>query len=105
MKQNLNDGNLVPETWGSVVKEGVTLQELRVVPFELTLDYEYWSFGELQANTALTWYWKLTLDVLDDVMKSILPEELHEGLPSGWNTCGHIGKSQGFGFVVTLLTQ
>lgn len=27
-----------------------------------------------------------------DVMKSILPPELHVEIPSGFNTAGHVGK-------------
>lgn len=29
-----------------------------------------------------------------DVIKSILPEELHDEIPSGFNTVGHVGKSK-----------
>jgi tRNA (guanine37-N1)-methyltransferase len=33
-----------PETWGPVLKDGVEKQELTVVPYELKLDYNYWTY-------------------------------------------------------------
>jgi hypothetical protein len=27
----------------------------------------------------------------DDIIKAIIPEELHDEIPSGFNTAGHIG--------------
>jgi tRNA (guanine37-N1)-methyltransferase len=33
-----------PETWGPVLKDGVQKQELTVIPYELQLDYDYWSY-------------------------------------------------------------
>ncbi|KAH8675972.1 Met-10+ like-protein [Xylariales sp. PMI_506] len=58
------------ETWGEVVQQGVDKSELDVVPYELTLDYDY--FGFL------------------DVLTSILPPELHDEIPSGFNVAGHV---------------
>jgi hypothetical protein len=39
----------VPDTWGPVLKDGIRKQDLGVVPYELQLDYDYWSYrmGEL----------------------------------------------------------
>ncbi|KAI8308768.1 tRNA (guanine(37)-N1)-methyltransferase [Colletotrichum sp. SAR11_59] len=59
-----------PTTWGPVFQEGVKSGELDVVPYELQLDYDYWSYL--------------------DVMTSILPEELHVEIPVGFNTAGHV---------------
>ncbi|GJC83936.1 tRNA (guanine(37)-N1)-methyltransferase [Colletotrichum liriopes] len=59
-----------PTTWGPVFQEGVKTGELDVVPYELELDYDYWSYL--------------------DVMTSILPEELHVEIPVGFNTAGHV---------------
>jgi tRNA (guanine37-N1)-methyltransferase len=42
-----------------------------VVPYDVEIGYDFWSYF--------------------DVMKSILPEELHEEIPSGFNTVGHVG--------------
>ncbi|KAK1757496.1 putative undecaprenyl pyrophosphate protein [Echria macrotheca] len=60
----------VPDTWGAVLKDGVQKQELSVMPYELELDYNYWSYH--------------------DVMTSVLPEEFHDDIPSGFNTAGHV---------------
>nr|XP_036585220.1 tRNA methyltransferase trm5 [Colletotrichum truncatum]KAF6795117.1 tRNA methyltransferase trm5 [Colletotrichum truncatum] len=59
-----------PTTWGPVFQEGVKSGELEVIPYELQLDYDYWSYL--------------------DVMTSILPEELHVEIPVGFNTAGHV---------------
>lgn len=32
------------ETWGPVLRDGVQKQELTVIPYELQLDYDYWSY-------------------------------------------------------------
>jgi len=68
-----------PETWGPVLKEAVQLNEVSVVPYQLQLDYDYWSYF--------------------DVMQSILPEELHVEIPTGFNTAGHVGMQ----FTTSLL--
>ncbi|KAI1847316.1 hypothetical protein JX266_006541 [Neoarthrinium moseri] len=59
-----------PETWGAVLKGGVEKDELGVIPYELKLDYSYYGFL--------------------DVITSILPEELHDEIPSGFNAAGHV---------------
>ncbi|KAK7969509.1 hypothetical protein PG988_008582 [Apiospora saccharicola] len=59
-----------PETWGAVLKEGVDKSELEVIPYSLNLDYEYFS--------AL------------DVLSVVLPPELHDEIPSGFNVAGHV---------------
>ncbi|KAK8873911.1 Met-10+ like-protein-domain-containing protein [Apiospora arundinis] len=58
------------ETWGAVLKEGVDKSELEVIPYNLNLDYEYFS--------AL------------DVLSVVLPPELHDEIPSGFNVAGHV---------------
>lgn len=57
-------------TWGAVVKAGVEKGELGVIPYELKLDYDYFNFL--------------------DVLSSILPEDLHTEIPSGFNVAGHV---------------
>ncbi|KAK0618568.1 Met-10+ like-protein-domain-containing protein [Bombardia bombarda] len=59
-----------PETWGPVLTEAVKKQDLAVIPYELRLEYDYWSYH--------------------DVMSSILPDELHGDIPAGFNTAGHV---------------
>ncbi|KAL2020869.1 hypothetical protein VTK56DRAFT_7860 [Thermocarpiscus australiensis] len=58
------------DNWGPVLRDGVQKQELTVIPYELQLDYDYWNYR--------------------DIMTSILPEELHEDIPSGFNIAGHV---------------
>ncbi|KAI0176245.1 Met-10+ like-protein-domain-containing protein [Hypoxylon sp. FL1284] len=63
----------VPETWTPILREGIASNELGIVPYDLHLDYDYWSY--------------------DDVMKSLLPPELrdeHDGIPAGFNQAGHV---------------
>ncbi|KAK3362762.1 Met-10+ like-protein-domain-containing protein [Lasiosphaeria hispida] len=59
-----------PDTWGQVLKDGVQRQELSVIPYVMQLDYSHWSTHE--------------------ILTSILPEELHNDIPSGFNTAGHV---------------
>lgn len=59
-----------PETWGPVVSELVSREEVGVVPYDLQLDYEYWTYR--------------------DVLSALLPPELHDDIPSGFNTAGHV---------------
>ncbi|KAI0842044.1 Met-10+ like-protein-domain-containing protein [Hypoxylon sp. FL0890] len=63
----------VPETWTPVIQEGVASSEIGVIPYDLSLDYDYWSY--------------------EDVMKSLLPPDLrdeHDGIPGGFNQAGHV---------------
>ena len=59
-----------PETWSSVLQEATKAGDLRVVPFDVTIGYELWSYL--------------------DVVRSILPEDLHGEIPVGFNTAGHV---------------
>lgn len=59
-----------PETWGPVVSELVGRDEVGIVPYELQLGYDYWTFR--------------------DVLSALLPPELHEDIPAGFNTAGHV---------------
>ena len=33
----------VPDTWGPVLREAVEKKDVDVIPYELELDYDYWS--------------------------------------------------------------
>ncbi|KAK6083816.1 tRNA methyltransferase trm5 [Seiridium cupressi] len=57
-------------TWGAVVKAGVEKNELTLIPYELKIGYDYFNFL--------------------DVISSILPEDLHDEIPSGFNVAGHV---------------
>ncbi|KND90293.1 tRNA (guanine(37)-N1)-methyltransferase [Tolypocladium ophioglossoides CBS 100239] len=59
-----------PETWSSDLQEASRLGDLKVVPFDVTIGYELWSYL--------------------DVMRSVLPEDLHGEIPVGFNTAGHV---------------
>ncbi|KAL1880183.1 hypothetical protein VTK73DRAFT_6214 [Phialemonium thermophilum] len=59
-----------PGSWGPVLREGVQKDDLNIIPYQLHLGYDYWSYH--------------------DVMTSILPEEFHDDIPSGFNTVGHV---------------
>lgn len=59
-----------------------------LVQHKIDLDYNYWTAGVQK--------W-LTLDfqptpLLDDIINSILPEDLCDGSPTGFSITGHIGK-------------
>ncbi|KAL7761424.1 hypothetical protein ACKLNR_007959 [Fusarium oxysporum f. sp. zingiberi] len=59
-----------PDTWSPVLKEASKVGDITVVPYDIEIGYDSWSYL--------------------DVMKSILPDELHEEIPSGFNTVGHV---------------
>ncbi|KAM5356216.1 hypothetical protein ACJ41O_002862 [Fusarium nematophilum] len=59
-----------PDTWSAVLQEASRIGDLKVVPFDLEISYDSWNYI--------------------DVMKSILPEDLHDEIPSGFNTVGHV---------------
>lgn len=59
-----------PETWGPVLSELVKQDEVGIVPYVLQLGYDYWSYR--------------------DVLTTLLPSELHDDIPSGFNTAGHV---------------
>ena len=31
-------------------------------------------------------------DTIDEIMRSILPEEFHDDIPAGFNVAGHVGR-------------
>ncbi|KAL2207246.1 guanine-N(1)--methyltransferase [Sarocladium strictum] len=59
-----------PETWSPVLQEAVRVGDLTLAPYDLHLDYSHWSYV--------------------DIMKSILPEELADEIPTGFNSAGHV---------------
>ncbi|PHH65479.1 hypothetical protein CDD81_2259 [Ophiocordyceps australis] len=60
----------VPETWSQELAEATKIGDVKVVPYEVTIGYELWSYI--------------------DVARSILPEDLHGEIPVGFNTAGHV---------------
>ncbi|RDA87951.1 hypothetical protein CP532_3421 [Ophiocordyceps camponoti-leonardi (nom. inval.)] len=59
-----------PETWSPVLREASELGDLSLVATEVTIDYDMWSYL--------------------DVVRAFLPEELHDEIPVGFNTAGHV---------------
>ncbi|KAK2592320.1 tRNA(m(1)G37)methyltransferase [Conoideocrella luteorostrata] len=59
-----------PETWSSALQEAAKSGDLNIVPFDVTIGYDMWSYL--------------------DVMRSILPEDLLGEIPVGFNTAGHV---------------
>ncbi|RFU34301.1 hypothetical protein B7463_g2005, partial [Scytalidium lignicola] len=59
-----------PATWSSILQEAVKAQEMGVIPFNLDLDYNYWTYL--------------------DIMESILPEDAQDEIPVGFSIVGHI---------------
>lgn len=59
-----------PETWGPLVSELVKQEDIGIVPYKLELGYDYWTYR--------------------DVLTSLLPPELHDDIPAGFNTAGHV---------------
>ncbi|RDA91491.1 hypothetical protein CP533_4568 [Ophiocordyceps camponoti-saundersi (nom. inval.)] len=59
-----------PETWSPVLREASELGDLSLVPTEVKIDYDMWSYL--------------------DVIRAFLPEELHDEIPVGFNTAGHV---------------
>ncbi|KAI1828648.1 Met-10+ like-protein-domain-containing protein [Xylaria intraflava] len=63
----------VPDTWTALLRDGVEKKELGILPYDVSLDYTYWSY--------------------DDVMKCLLPQDPrdeNDGFPSGFNQAGHV---------------
>ncbi|KAI9798946.1 MAG: tRNA(m(1)G37)methyltransferase [Piccolia ochrophora] len=57
-------------TWSSKIHEYVNAAKVHLIPFDLTLDYNYWTYH--------------------DIMNAILPEDALEEVPSGYSLVGHI---------------
>ncbi|KAI1263039.1 Met-10+ like-protein-domain-containing protein [Xylariaceae sp. FL1019] len=62
----------VPDTWSAQIQNAVQTQELGIVPYDLSLGYDYWSY--------------------EDVIRCLIPPNLdaHDGAPAGFNQAGHV---------------
>lgn len=60
------------------------------MPFCTTLGYDLWSYSK-QCNLLLMRWGSLTKFTVD-VMRAILPQELYDEIPVGFNQAGHVGK-------------
>ncbi|RAL61690.1 hypothetical protein DID88_002758 [Monilinia fructigena] len=59
-----------PTTWSPILQEAVKAQDLGVISYNLTLDYDHWNYI--------------------DIMKSILPEDAQGEIPVGFAIVGHL---------------
>ncbi|KAL9613867.1 MAG: hypothetical protein Q9167_001604 [Letrouitia subvulpina] len=57
-------------TWSSKLLELVQSQQIHVAPYELVLDYDFWTYH--------------------DILSAILPEDEQNELPTGFSVVGHI---------------
>ncbi len=73
-----------------MVREGVQNEEIGVIPYSLTLDYDYWSSRE-HFSTKWTCCIMHMLTALGEILSSMLPEEFHDDIPTSFNTAGHVG--------------
>lgn len=59
-----------PTSWSNLLQEAVKAKELKVLPYTLKLDYDYWNYME--------------------IMTSILPNDAQGEIPVGFAIVGHI---------------
>ncbi|KAI9172020.1 tRNA (guanine(37)-N1)-methyltransferase [Paramyrothecium foliicola] len=59
-----------PETWSAVLRQAADTGDVKVIPYNVQIGYNLWSYL--------------------DVIRSILPEDLHGEIPVGFNTAGHV---------------
>ncbi|KAI1333395.1 Met-10+ like-protein-domain-containing protein [Xylariaceae sp. FL0255] len=62
-----------PDTWPSLLQAAIQEKELSVLPYQLSLDYDFWTY--------------------DDVISCLLPKDLRDhqdSFPTGFNQAGHV---------------
>ncbi|CZT42249.1 probable protein MET-10 [Rhynchosporium secalis] len=59
-----------PSTWSDALREAVKAEDVGVIPYDLKLDYNYWTYH--------------------DVMTSLLPEDAQGEIPVGFAIVGHV---------------
>lgn len=84
----------MPDTWGSVLKEGVEKKDVDVIPYELELGYDHWSHSKTLSSQTLIILLRSNTELIGDILTSILPDELHDDIPTGFNVAGHVGKKR-----------
>ncbi|TVY41743.1 tRNA (guanine(37)-N1)-methyltransferase, partial [Lachnellula occidentalis] len=57
-------------TWSKVLQEASEKDEIKIIPYDLVLDYDYWQYL--------------------DVMTSLLPEDAQGEIPVGFSMVGHV---------------
>lgn len=59
-------------SWSPTITDLVENGEVSLMPFKVDFDYDFWSANE--------------------ILLSVLPEELHDEIPTSFNQTGHIGR-------------
>jgi tRNA (guanine37-N1)-methyltransferase len=95
MREEKVDLCLDPKTWSTVLQEAVKAEDLKVIPYNLTLDYNYWTYRTLVRKG---WEDMLSWHDTDDIMTSLLPEDAQDEIPVGFAIVGHVG-------MVSILTE
>lgn len=90
-----------PTTWSSILQEAVKAEEIKVIPYDLTLEYDYWTYRAYKAFRILF----DAYNIPDDIMTSILPDDAQGEIPVGFAIVGHIGKKNNFCFKVIAKFQ
>ena len=82
--------NIDTSTWGERLSELVRGEDVKIIPYALKLDYEYWTYRTYVV--ALLTRVAVWLTWVDDIMTAILPEEDQGEVPTGFSIVGHIGQ-------------
>lgn len=76
------------KTWSEALREAVSKEEVKVIPYDLTLNYDYWTYCMAPPVPFLN----PDSDMFpDDIMTSLLPDDAQGEIPVGFAIVGHIG--------------
>lgn len=70
------------------MQEAVKAEELGVIDYDLTLDYDYWTYCTYFKTTR---FLGTISRISDDIITSVLPEDAQEEIPVGFTIVGHVG--------------
>ncbi|RKF55341.1 tRNA -methyltransferase [Erysiphe neolycopersici] len=82
-----------PTTWSPVLAEAVNANKLKVLSYDVKLDYDYWSYSTYSIYKNSQSFFgneRLSYLKLVDIMTSILPEDAQGEIPVGFAIVGHI---------------
>ncbi|KAK4905951.1 hypothetical protein LTR28_000682, partial [Elasticomyces elasticus] len=74
-------------TWSAKLSDLVRREMVGVVPFDLDLQYDYWTYRE---SSPIQCDPDLADAAADDIISAILPEDELGEVPSGFNLVGHV---------------
>lgn len=75
-------------TWSPLINELVEKGAVDVSPYDLELDYDYWSYGMASRLRYATQYCE-TNCIIAEIASAVLPEEMEE-VPQGFTQVGHV---------------